>query len=171
MSVQVRLEALDSNGTSLNATVISAVVIQQGDAEPVQIEGSDDNLLLYVHDSLTPLPDSPVVVTDTTVYSSIGSFMMSGQNSTSTDYVSISYSDEEGLVVSLTGASVTVSSSLSILSVALQLDDTFINDTEGLLGYFNRIAADDFLFPNGTYLSANSSEEELFYFGLECKNY
>jgi hypothetical protein len=58
-----------------------------------------------------------------------------------------------------------VSVSSSILHLAVEVDDNFINSTQGLLGNFNGDPSDDFFLPNGSVLSNSSSERELFDYG------
>ncbi|KAM9316126.1 uncharacterized protein PAF06_007094 [Gastrophryne carolinensis] len=62
--------------------------------------------------------------------------------------------------------SVSVSAYYGMLSAVSSLPSQFINKTKGLLGTWNNDQNDDFLAPNGTYISSNSSEETLYNYGL-----
>ena len=172
--VQVRLELLDSSGTAFNATIISAVVVKQGTVQLVQVEENGEGLNIYVNGSAISLPaenDTSVFVTENTTYDSLTEFTMSEQNFSTTDYISLRYSDDDLIIATSSGASVMVSVSSSILHLAVEVDDNFINSTEGLLGNFNGDPSDDFFLPNGSVLSNSSSERELFEYGKLCEFY
>ena len=174
MNIQVRLKLLElTNTTTFDATAISAVAIQHGNVQTIQIEEEDQELFLYVNGSSHYIPStvdsSPLVVTEDSIYDSFQSFVMSEQNATGMDYVLIRY-DEGILITALSsGASVTVSNSSMFLNVAVEVSSSFLNQTEGLLGFFNGDRSDDFYLPNGTIVADGSSEEQLYYYGLECK--
>lgn len=48
-------------------------------------------------------------------------------------------------------------------------DGDFAGNTKGLLGNNDGDASNDFRLKNGTLLSVNSTEEQLFEFGMSCK--
>ena len=57
-----------------------------------------------------------------------------------------------------------------ILSFQLSVPETFYNNTKGLLGVWNGNPEDDFLRPDGSRISINSSESTIFeQFGEKCK--
>lgn len=57
------------------------------------------------------------------------------------------------------------------ISVTVPEDLAATVSTRGLLGVFNNDQSDDFTTPNGTIVSINSTEEELFHsFGQKCKD-
>nr|XP_009680514.1 PREDICTED: LOW QUALITY PROTEIN: mucin-4 [Struthio camelus australis] len=61
---------------------------------------------------------------------------------------------------------VSISATSGILSVVCSLPDGYLNRTKGLLGVWNHNPADDFQMPNGTSIPTNSSEEEIFSYGM-----
>ncbi|KAI1235901.1 Mucin-4, partial [Lamprotornis superbus] len=61
---------------------------------------------------------------------------------------------------------VSVSATSGILSVLCSLPDWYRNSTRGLLGVWDHDPADDFQMPNGTSIPVNSSEEEIYSYGM-----
>ncbi|NXT81421.1 MUC4 protein, partial [Zapornia atra] len=61
---------------------------------------------------------------------------------------------------------VSVSAASGILSVVCSLPSQYCNSTKGLLGVWDHNPADDFQMPNGTSIPVNSSEEEIYYYGM-----
>ncbi|XP_038002491.1 mucin-4 isoform X2 [Motacilla alba alba] len=61
---------------------------------------------------------------------------------------------------------VSVSATSGILSVVCSLPDCYRNSTRGLLGVWDHDPADDFQMPNGTSIPVNSSEEEIYSYGM-----
>lgn len=76
------------------------------------------------------------------------------------DKVSIMLSSGAGLEVSIQGP---------FLSVAILLPDKFLTHTHGLLGTLNNDPTDDFTLRSGQVLPLNTSAQELFQFGADCK--
>ena len=67
------------------------------------------------------------------------------------------------------GISVTVTLLSGLLNVVAVLPQEFMELTQGLLGNFNGNATDDFIYPNGTMLDNDASDEMIHNFGLTCK--
>uniref|UniRef100_A0A8C9NIW3 Mucin-4 n=1 Tax=Serinus canaria TaxID=9135 RepID=A0A8C9NIW3_SERCA len=63
---------------------------------------------------------------------------------------------------------VSVSATSGILSVVCSLPSWYHNSTSGLLGVWDHDPADDFQMPNGTSIPVNSSEEEIYSYGMTC---
>uniref|UniRef100_A0A8C5J8B7 Mucin-4 n=1 Tax=Junco hyemalis TaxID=40217 RepID=A0A8C5J8B7_JUNHY len=63
---------------------------------------------------------------------------------------------------------VSVSATSGILSVVCSLPDWYRSSTSGLLGVWDHDPADDFQMPNGTSIPVNSSEEEIYSYGMTC---
>uniref|UniRef100_A0A8B9FM84 Mucin-4 n=1 Tax=Amazona collaria TaxID=241587 RepID=A0A8B9FM84_9PSIT len=61
---------------------------------------------------------------------------------------------------------ISISAASRILSVVCSLPDQYRNSTKGLLGVWDHDPADDFQMPNGTSIPVNSSEEEIYNYGL-----
>ena len=86
-----------------------------------------------------------------------------------TGYISIR-NDSGTLILSASSeASVMVSIQTSFMRTVIELPESFMSDTRGLLGYFNGNPEDDFRLPNDTTLPHNLTEEEVYRFGLQCK--
>ena len=91
---------------------------------------------------------------------------------TSTDQVSIQVDDLGTLVITTPGgATVMVALQMSFLRATVVLTDSYINQTRGLMGVFNRDPADDFTLLNGTVLRTDLTEPEVYTYGLECKSF
>lgn len=67
------------------------------------------------------------------------------------------------------GVSVSVGVSGDIPNVVVSLPQDFRGETRGLMGNFNGNDTDDLIFFNGTMLSNDASEREIFEFGQSCK--
>ncbi|NWI62055.1 MUC4 protein, partial [Todus mexicanus] len=61
---------------------------------------------------------------------------------------------------------VSISATSGILSVVCSLPDSYRNSTKGLLGVWDHDPTDDFQMPNGTSIPVNSSEEEIYTYGM-----
>ncbi|KAF4796041.1 mucin 4, cell surface associated [Turdus rufiventris] len=61
---------------------------------------------------------------------------------------------------------VSVSATSGMLSVVCSLPAWYRNSTRGLLGVWDHDPADDFQMPNGTSIPVNSSEEEIYSYGM-----
>ncbi|XP_066182017.1 mucin-4 [Sylvia atricapilla] len=61
---------------------------------------------------------------------------------------------------------VSVLATSGMLSVVCSLPDWYRNSTRGLLGVWDHDPADDFQMPNGTSIPVNSSEEEIYSYGM-----
>ena len=84
-----------------------------------------------------------------------------GRVSVETDFSRL-FSFENGVVIIVKAAN-------DILSFQLSIPETFYDKTKGLLGVWNNKQDDDFLIPDGTTISIQSTEEEIFHqFGEKC---
>uniref|UniRef100_A0A8C3KPT3 MUC4 protein n=1 Tax=Calidris pygmaea TaxID=425635 RepID=A0A8C3KPT3_9CHAR len=61
---------------------------------------------------------------------------------------------------------ISISANSGILSVVCGLPSRYQNSTKGLLGVWDHDPADDFQMPNGTSIPVNSSEEEIYNYGM-----
>ncbi|XP_068020042.1 mucin-4 [Melanerpes formicivorus] len=61
---------------------------------------------------------------------------------------------------------VSISANFGILSVVCSLPSQYRNSTKGLLGVWDHDPTDDFQMPNGTSIPVNSSEEEIYSYGM-----
>ena len=169
LTVQTRLVGVDMNSTG---TVFSAVVVVQGSVQPVQVDLSEGSVFAYVNGTPVDIPseeDEGLIITESRMYASLMEFSGDEQNSMSSEYISLTSSDENIIISTSTGASVMVSSSSFALHLAVEVNDAFVNSTKGLLGYLNEDTSDDFYRPDGTILSRNSSERDIFDYGISCE--
>ena len=67
------------------------------------------------------------------------------------------------------GVSISVSVNGDLPNIVVSLPQDLRGQTRGLLGNFNGNDTDDFFFFNGTMLSSDASEREIFDFGQSCK--
>ncbi|XP_068262633.1 mucin-4 [Nyctibius grandis] len=75
--------------------------------------------------------------------------------------------NESSITAVFDGAiSVSISATSRILSMVCSLPDQYRNGTNGLLGVWDHDPADDFQMPNGTSIPVNSSEEEIYSYGM-----
>ncbi|NWR58737.1 MUC4 protein, partial [Bucorvus abyssinicus] len=61
---------------------------------------------------------------------------------------------------------ISISTTSGILSVVCSLPNQYLNSTKGLLGVWDHDSADDFRMPNDTSIPVNSSEEEIYSYGM-----
>ncbi|KAM6063925.1 LOW QUALITY PROTEIN: mucin-4 [Theristicus caerulescens] len=61
---------------------------------------------------------------------------------------------------------ISISAASRILSVVCSLPDQYRNSTKGLMGVWDHNPTDDFQMPNGTSIPVNSSEEEIYSYGM-----
>ncbi|XP_040205585.1 uncharacterized protein LOC120936885 [Rana temporaria] len=62
--------------------------------------------------------------------------------------------------------SVSVSEYSGMFSAVSSLPDQFLGKTKGLLGTWNNDQSDDFMRPNGTTIPSDSSEQDIYHYGL-----
>jgi hypothetical protein len=67
-----------------------------------------------------------------------------------------------------TGISLNISASVEMLSLNTIVPKTLHNVTTGLLGNYDGLSSNDFMMPNGTVLSQDISEREVFAYGKTC---
>ena len=74
------------------------------------------------------------------------------------------------IVVFKSGATIQVVVQTNMLSLSLTSSEEFFDNTRGLLGVHNNDVSDDFTAPDGSSISINSTQEEIYNsFGLFCK--
>lgn len=67
------------------------------------------------------------------------------------------------------GAGVEVRGQGKFLSTNILLPEEFINQTQGLMGVMNNNPNDDLMLRDGNTFLTNSTSEQLFQFGADCK--
>ena len=176
LKIQSRLVQFEDT----RGSVMSALAVQQGEIE-LQVETEDSMLKLYVQGNPYSLPteDEVFVVTE----NGVNSVLNNGidiQNVASEDSLIqpssgeqlILQMDDSGTLVITTpyGATVMVTIQMTFLRATVVLTDSYIDETRGLMGVYNRDASDDFTLPNGMVLTPDITETEVYNFGLECKS-
>lgn len=153
---------LNTDGELTNATVFSAFAFKTNDSDRGQI----------VYDDSVP---GNLSITVSFQNSSCRNYTI-GDFDEGLDFtgMSIERSDVNNntVVVSFpSGFSIEVSPGIRLLQLSVSAPDDLMNNTEGLLGTFNGIKTDDLQYPNGTVISSNATEEEIFHLGQECKGF
>lgn len=78
--------------------------------------------------------------------------------------------NNKSIIVSFpSGFSIEVTPGIELLQITVSADEDLMNSTRGLLGNFNGNKTDDLQYPNGTTISVNATEEEIFDLGQKCK--
>ena len=150
----------NTDGELTNATVFSAFAFKAND--------SDSGQILY--DNSVP---GNLSITVSFQNSSCRNYTI-GDFDEGLDFTGMSMERSEinnnTIVVSFQlGLSIEVTPGLGLLQLSVSAQDDLMNNTEGLLGTFNGVKTDDLQYPNGTTISSNATEEEIFHLGQECK--
>lgn len=157
-----------------DGTVLSAVAVNQGTVQTVQVEAQNSQLVLYIGGVQKAIPtgNTVYIVTDNGILDDVqGGLNVANPSSMSSSSNQIFVrSDSDALVITTPiGATLMVSIQESFLSIVTELSGSFMGTTRGLLGVFNGNPDDDFTTPDGTVLSSSSTEEEIYHqFGLQC---
>ncbi|XP_078083099.1 sushi domain-containing protein 2 isoform X2 [Mustelus asterias] len=150
LRIQGRTEIIKNiNGIQANATGFTAVAMQEGDSDVIEVRVSNHSVdgsleLLLNHGIVTFNEQMWMDLKGVFVYSAIS------QNITA---------------MFPSGAGVEVLGRGTIMSITVLLPETFVNQTEGLFGLMNNDPDDDFTFRNGSVLSADASPEMLYKLG------
>ena len=171
LNVQIRLTKLTSTST---ATVLTAVAIRSHQSQLVQIElGNNGQYVLYVgfgeYRSFSATGSGEyLVVTDTAVHSNDSLYSVDG---TAMSNVYILYYNDLLYISTSSGAAILIGKQEnSFLYMSVQIGTGFSSSTQGLFGFYDDDPSNDFKLPNGTVLSTNLNESEIYdNFGLECE--
>ena len=171
--VQARLTQFQD----FNATVLTAVVMKNGDSLRVQIEANvsstaDDRMLLFIDEIQYPIPSETLIITNTTVYNESQINSGAGITSNSEDTITLRKNTDNSLLLITPSQanfriSLTNTTEANFLYSSLQLGSSFFEATEGLLGTFNNDPSDDFTTPEGNHLPCTNSSC-VYDFGLSC---
>ena len=168
-------------GAMINGTVLSAVVITQGSALPIQIQrGEDEEIEIYIGGIKHELSigQSPIIVTSLGVISTdvrrrneMDDAILDSMDVTMSSMVFVRVDVEFNVVISTSeGASVSVAAQEEFLWITVELPEHFTNATAGLLGKFNGDPEDDLRDRQGVVLSINANiDKDIYQFGLMCK--
>ncbi len=171
--VQARLQRFNATVTG---TVMTAIVVRQGDVGTLQVQAEDDQLVTYIAGVRHELDasDSPLVVSSADVFGNLtgglGDVGDPSAMAAMADQLFLRMDDTGNVVVSTGGgASVSVFLQSGFLGLTTTLPDSFRNQTSGLLGVFNGDPDDDFRTRNGDILQLSNEREIYEHFGLLCK--
>ncbi|XP_006875012.1 PREDICTED: sushi domain-containing protein 2 [Chrysochloris asiatica] len=150
LSVQARAQpGMMSNGSQALGTRLTAVAVQEGTSDVLEVRLSDESRTL-----LQVLLNQRVLSFKEQSWMDLQGLFLS----VAAENVTIMLSSGAGLEVRTQGPS---------LSVTVLLPDKFWNHTQGLLGTLNNNPADDFTLRSGHILPATASARELFGFGAD----
>uniref|UniRef100_UPI00398E6F94 sushi domain-containing protein 2 isoform X1 n=2 Tax=Pristiophorus japonicus TaxID=55135 RepID=UPI00398E6F94 len=150
LQVQGRTEVVKNiNGIDANATAFTAVAMQEGNSDVVEVRFSNHSS----GESLEVLINNGIVTFDEQKWMDLKGVFV--------------YSPNLWNVTTMfpSGAGVEAQARGTILSITVLLPETFRNQTEGLFGVMNNYPDDDFTFRNGSLLPADSSLEMLYELG------
>ncbi|KAK3597086.1 hypothetical protein CHS0354_022093 [Potamilus streckersoni] len=149
-----------ANGNLTDATIFSAFAAKDKLGSNVQVELNDrkDGLIIYAksHENLSSFVDFTRDFAD-----------MTKEFDVQDEYISLSRDDATKTLTAVfsNGISFNVSVGVRMLSVSVVLPTEFKGRTRGLLGNFDGNPDNDFMFDNGTILSSNISERQIFNYG------
>ena len=153
--------------------MITAIALKHKKSPIIQFEASEDpGFVLYLNgkneSDLLPGHGELTVIADSAVYdsSSLSSVDLKNENN-----VFIVNDNNTYLVSIASGAVVRIGLELTFLYCGLELAGSeFLQDIEGLVGFYDSDPTNDFRLPDGTTASDDLTEEELYTdFGLKCK--
>ncbi|XP_078613336.1 uncharacterized protein LOC144882991 [Branchiostoma floridae x Branchiostoma japonicum] len=153
-SGQYQLQARTAFPEGTNtATAFSAMVIQKMGGVPIQVNIASDSetgMTLYIDGTLQ----------DMTIYGNVSSTIAQESN------VLVSRpSANEFKVYYSTGVSATAQVEQGMMSIVFSAPESFKGQTKGLLGVWDDDQANDFTMYDGTVLSSDSTERQIFDFG------
>ena len=150
-------QAVNQNGDNIMATVISVIAMKQKDKPTVQVQLDEIDGIEVLLESNTS--DDGFRELDLEF---APSRMFDGGRVNVDGEFSRVFTFKNGVVIIAKAAN-------DILSFQLSIPKTFFNNTKGLLGVWNGNSEDDFLRPDGTRISSNSTESAIFnQFGEKC---
>ncbi|XP_059175578.1 mucin-like protein [Physella acuta] len=142
--------ALNSNGNETLATVWCALSMTSGDENSLRVEISPSRKIMIIYankrDYTTEYLSNP------NFFTFDNKMILRKQNGA----LEVSLPESIGMTVTLVN---------ELLEFSLTLDKKYQKMTTGLLGNFNGDKTDDFICPNGTQLSDDSSEKQLYEYG------
>ncbi|XP_064644501.1 mucin-like protein [Lineus longissimus] len=147
MIVQARMEVAESG---VNATIFTSFVVQsnQSDIVQVNLNQARDAMLIYVNGGANNYTIADLA------------------NETEHLGVSLSNAANGSLQITFeTGFGIKLKIGYKALEAAVQAPNGYEGLIEGLLGNYDSDSTNDYVFRNGTMISSNSSERELYAFG------
>ncbi|XP_035658101.1 sushi domain-containing protein 2-like [Branchiostoma floridae] len=145
---QARMEQLISDGSAVDATIITALAMKENSSETVQVQLSEVR-------TMDVLVDGQLIDFQELTVQEFSGFVVTVEDA---DEAQISFNS---------GIGVTVNALEGMLSIAMTLPFHMRGNTAGLLGVWNADSADDLTRPDGTVVLANSSMQDIHnWFGL-----
>uniref|UniRef100_A0A5F9D5W0 Sushi domain containing 2 n=1 Tax=Oryctolagus cuniculus TaxID=9986 RepID=A0A5F9D5W0_RABIT len=150
LRVQARAQpGISANGTRDRGTGLTAVAVQEGNSDVVEVRLADGSGVLEV------LLNQEVL-----------SFAEQSWMDLKGMFLSVATSDKASIMLA-SGAGLEVGVQGPFLSVAVLLPEKFLTHTRGLLGTLNNNPMDDFTLRSGEVLPPNPSAQQLFQFGAD----
>ncbi|XP_022809829.1 mucin-like protein [Stylophora pistillata] len=147
-----------TEGGLSNATVISALAFKTKDSDKGQI-AFDDSVPGNLSFTITGMDGSCKNFT-------IADFG-EGKDFTGMSIERSTINNNTAIISFPSGLSIEVSPGLELLQLGVKAPGDMMNKTEGLLGNFNGDKTDELMYPNGTKISSNSTEQEIFHLGQQ----
>ena len=165
-TVQARFTRYDE---MTQATVMTALAVKQGTSQTVVVEIRNGSLQVNIDNEVHDIPNNNIVLVTENIETSPGDFSSVAFNDP--HLITFYYMDGDLILSTASGASLTVMTQMTFLRTTIELPVDFLNETEGLLGFYNDDPDDDFRLPDGSVLSPSLTEEEIYYqFGLLCES-
>ncbi|KAL3832136.1 hypothetical protein ACJMK2_023807 [Sinanodonta woodiana] len=149
-----------ANGGLSNATIFSAFAAKDiiGSTIHVELNSTKDGLIVYAqsNENSSSFNDYTLDFAD-----------MSKEFNVQDEYISLSRDDSSRTItiVFSTDISLNITVGVKMLAVSVMLPTEYKGKSRGLLGNFDGNPDNDFMFPNGTVLSSNATERDIFKYG------
>ncbi|XP_066276376.1 uncharacterized protein [Branchiostoma lanceolatum] len=142
-------KAVDVNGTETKATIFSAFVAKQGESSTVQMNLKDDASGIDVY-------------VDRQIFGGFADLVVGdGQDFNN---VTVSKGGNGSVVTTFSsGIALEVAVDVGIMAITVMAPPKFKGNTKGLLGLWNDDVTDDFTRPDGTSISINASDSDIYY--------
>ncbi|XP_078588078.1 mucin-like protein [Branchiostoma floridae x Branchiostoma japonicum] len=142
-------KAIGPDGVETAATVLSAVAARTSNSSSVQVNHEEGEFRLFVDNIFTPEFND-----------------LSSEEFLAFTDVMISKGTNGSVVAEFTsGARLEVYEKAGVPATMMHLPGDYMHQTKGLMGVWNGDPDDDFTRPNGTILSTNATDEEIYDFG------
>lgn len=151
---------LTSEGALSNATVFSGFVLRTNTSDTAQV---------LFDDTLQGDLSITVVRRDGSCTNHTIEYFNDGRDFTEMSVERSSVNNKTVIVSFPSGFSIEVTPGIGLLQITVNANEDMMNNTQGLLGTFNGDKTDDLQYPNGTTMSHDSPEEEIFHLGQKCK--
>ncbi|XP_078670158.1 uncharacterized protein LOC144910683 isoform X24 [Branchiostoma floridae x Branchiostoma belcheri] len=143
-------KAVDVNGTETRATIFSAFVAKQGNSSTVQINLKDDTSGVDVY-------------VDRQMFSGFAD-LAAGDAGQDFEDVTVSKGTNGSAIATFSsGIAIEVAVDVGIMAITVMAPPKFKGNTKGLLGLWNDDVTDDFTRPDGTSISINASDSDIYH--------